>query len=69
MDLREHKNAIKRFLAILLGSCSSLTLLNIFEVDKQFSHSRINNATAIHSGLSKCVLNFGERIQRDVTYK
>ena len=27
MDLREYKNAIKRFLAILLGSCSSLTLL------------------------------------------
>ena len=27
MDLREHKNAIKRFLAIFLGSCSSLTLL------------------------------------------
>ena len=29
MDLREHKNAIKRFLAIFLGSCSSLTLLYI----------------------------------------
>ena len=27
MDLREHKNAIKRFLAICLGSCSSLTVL------------------------------------------
>ena len=27
MDLREHKNAIKRFLAIFSGSCSSLTLL------------------------------------------
>ena len=27
MDLREHKRAIKRFLAIWLGLCSSLTLL------------------------------------------
>ena len=30
MDLREYKNAIKRFLAIFLGSCSSLTLLSLY---------------------------------------
>ena len=35
---REHKNAIKRFLAICLGSCSSLTLLYLREApaNRQF---------------------------------
>ena len=36
MDLREHKNAIKRFLAICLGSCSHLTLLRAIIRDHGF---------------------------------
>ena len=41
MDLREHKNAIKRFLAIFLGSCSSLTLLKGRHLGEHCSNVRL----------------------------
>ena len=43
MDLREDKNAIKRFLAIFSGSSSSLTLLSCLIADKLVSVSSRGN--------------------------
>ena len=54
MDQREHKNAIKRFLAIFLGSCSSLTLLKTLSCSNRWEGRKTEERCHI-----ECVIDLG----------